>query len=114
VVVQRERPPRCGGALDEQLHRLRLGQWRHLPDLLTDDTQRCAARGQNAEVWTPAQQPVNERSDRRNQVLGVIEHQQQLEWRKLLDERFDQWVLGLLAQTGGRGDRIRHHRGRHN
>ncbi len=110
LLVEREsrRGRRC--ALDEQPHRLeveeigrrerllRIGdrERRHAEHDLAADAERLAARREHRQPRRGAEDRVDERSARPEQVLAVVQHEQQRARREELDHRVDD-VLSRAA-----------------
>jgi hypothetical protein len=63
---------------DEQLHRVVDQQRRHRPDHLAADTQPFSARCEEVQRRTAAQKVLGDLGGRRDHVLAVVEHDQQL------------------------------------
>ena len=68
-----------------------------MPRTLAGESERFAARRQDGDVRTRRPNPVDERCERLDQVLAVVEHDQHLAVTKELDERgIEREVLALL------------------
>ena len=69
--------------------------------------QRLAARGQDRQLWRCAEQRVRQRCRRRQQVLAVVEHEQQLARREEVDHGRDQLLRGQWPDIERGSDRVR-------
>ncbi len=113
---------RGSGAFDEQAHRRRFRERRDVaterqdrqrsdaPDLFAGKPENLAARREDRHIGAPTEQPIDERRDRRPEVLAVVENEQGAAAAQVLHQRvFDREVLALLDVDGGcdRRDRRR-------
>ncbi len=98
------------GTIDEQLHgfrardrlhrlRIALGQCKgaNRPRALAGEPERLATRREHGDVGARAAHPVDERCERLDQVLAVVEHDEHLAVTEELDERrLERQMLALL------------------
>ena len=68
----------CPRASDEQLNGVVGRQRRHGPDGLAADSQPLTARREQPQAWAATQQVLGDLGGRRDHVLAVVEHDQQL------------------------------------
>ena len=123
LVGQTERPEGSLRSLDEQPHRRVLHQllgWREVAEVgqrerrqaqgdLTSDTQKFAARGQDAELGTRPQQPLGERRASVDQVLAVIQHEQERPGAQVLRQSSRERSATPFMEAEHQGHRLRHH-----
>ncbi|HSC24319.1 MAG TPA: hypothetical protein VLG08_11440 [Casimicrobiaceae bacterium] len=90
---------------------VRDGQRGHPIDDLTRYAKRLAAGDDDRYACAPPQHRVGQLRARREQVLGIVEHQEQTHRAQVLGERLQHRLAGLLLQSERRdrrlGDEIR-------
>ena len=94
------------GALDEQ-RRPRVVERAERPDVLTDDTERLPAGGENVRRIAVLQHPVDEGGGALEDVLAVVEHEQDGSIGQEIGDALDRLRGGAL-HAGGLGHRSRH------
>ena len=97
--------------LDEQAHRLVVGERRHAVDRLAVDGERLAAGGEDVQVGAGLQERLGQCGDGSDQVLAVVQHQQQTTGAQVVGQRRRQRPARLLANAQDGGDRVRHQLG---
>jgi hypothetical protein len=83
-------------------------QWGHLQDLLTLNVEELPARGEDPQTLRVAEQLGGQDSARIAQMLAVVQHQQQLLVRQILQQRVSWQARGVITQSQCRYHGLRH------